>query len=81
LEQIVPSDAPTNSLLAGSALPTRRCRRVSGYQEFLEVIFEPGNDEFTHTVVGWWDVHAEEFNVMAVNDILSRMRWPVRHRP
>jgi hypothetical protein len=52
-----------------------------GYQEFLEVIFEPGHEEFEHYRV--WagnPVHAEEFDLKAVNDILERMRWPVKHR-
>ena len=53
----------------------------SGYQEFLEVIFQPGHEEFEH--FREWagnPVHAEEFDLKAVNEILERMRWPVRHR-
>jgi Plasmid pRiA4b ORF-3-like protein len=52
----------------------------SGYQEFLEVIFVPGHEEFSHCR-GWagGKFHAEDFDLKAVNDILSRMRWPVRH--
>jgi hypothetical protein len=45
------------------------------------VIFEPGHEEFEH--FREWagnPIHAEEFNVAAVNEILERMRWPVRHR-
>jgi hypothetical protein len=52
-----------------------------GYREFLEVIFQPGHEEFAH--FRRWaggPFHAEEFNLIAVNDILGRMRWPVRHR-
>ena len=53
----------------------------SGYQEFLEVIFEPGHEEFEH-FRGWagGKFHAEEFDLKAVNGILERMRWPVKHR-
>jgi hypothetical protein len=83
LEKIVPSDALTKPVcLAGERrCPPEDVGGVSGYQEFLEVIFEPGHDEFTH-FRGWagGTFHAEEFTVMAVNDILSRMRWPIRHR-
>jgi hypothetical protein len=47
----------------------------------LEAIFAPGHEEFEH-FRGWAGgaFHAEEFNVMAVNDILDRMRWPKRHK-
>ena len=64
-----------------SALQERDVGGVSGYQEFLEVIFEPGHNDFTH-FRGWagGTFHAEDLNVMSVNDILSRMRWPIRHR-
>jgi hypothetical protein len=54
---------------------------ASGYEEFLEVIFDPTHEEFEH-LVGWagGSVHAEEFDVKAVNAALGKMRWPVRHR-
>ena len=53
----------------------------SGYREFLEVIFTPGHEEFEH-FRAWAGnpIHAEEFNLKAVNAKLSRMRWPVKHR-
>jgi hypothetical protein len=83
LEKIVPSDAPTKPICLGGK---RRCPPEdvggpSGYQEFLAVIFEPGHEEFSH-FRGWagGKFHAEEFDLKAVNNILSRMRWPVRHR-
>jgi hypothetical protein len=38
---------------------------VPGYQEFLEVVFDPSH---------------EEFDLRTVNAALSRMRWPARHR-
>ena len=52
----------------------------SGYQEFLKVLFEPGHEEFSH-FRGWagGKFHAEEFDLKAVNTILERMRWPVKH--
>jgi len=42
----------------------RRCHRKSGHFR------------------GWagGSYHAEEFDLKAVNEILERMRWPVRHR-
>jgi hypothetical protein len=84
LEKILPSDGtPPKPVCLGGE---RRCRPEdvggpSGYQEFLEVIFEPGHEEFSH-FRGWagGKFHAEEFEVKAVNDILEKMRWPVRHR-
>lgn len=63
---------------------------TSGYEEFLEVIFEPSHEEFAH-YVRWAGgpspvnrsarrFQPEEFNVTAVNETLSQMRWPGRHR-
>ena len=56
---------------------------TSGYEEFLEVIFEPSHEEFEHYVRWAGGLSAlnrsagrfqpEEFNVMAVNDTLSQM--------
>jgi hypothetical protein len=83
LEKIVPADAPTKPLcLAGERRsPPEDVGGPSGYQEFLEVIFEPGHEEFSH-FRGWagGKFHAEDFDLKAVNTILERMRWPVRHR-
>jgi len=85
LERIVPLDAaaiPKPVCLAGERrCPPEDVGGVSGYQEFLEVIFEPGHEEFEHYREWARDpVHAEEFDVAAVNKILERMRWPKRHR-
>jgi hypothetical protein len=83
LEKIVASDTPTKPVcLAGE----RRCPPEDvggphGYQEFLEVVFQPGHEEFEE--YREWagnPVHAEEFDVGTVNKTLSRMRWPVRQR-
>jgi hypothetical protein len=84
LEKIIPSAAtPTQPLcLAGE----RRCPPEDvggpfGYEEFLEAIFQPGHEEFEH-FRGWagGKFHAEEFHLKAVNRLLGRMQWPVRHR-
>jgi len=83
LEKIVPSDTPTKPVcLAGERrCPPEDVGGTSGYQRILEVIFDPGHDEFAH-FRGWTSgsFHAEEFDVKAVNEILDRMRWPIRHR-
>jgi Plasmid pRiA4b ORF-3-like protein len=54
---------------------------VSGYQEFLEAIFDPTHEEYEH-MIEWagGPFQAEDFGLKAVNDKLSKMRWPVRHR-
>jgi hypothetical protein len=83
LEKIVASDDTAKPIcLAGE----RRCPPEDvggphGYQEFLEAIFQPKHEEFDH-FRGWagGKFHAEEFDLKAVNKILERMRWPVRHR-
>jgi hypothetical protein len=53
---------------------------VPGYEEFLEVIFDPSH-EGHEQLVGWagGPFQAEEYDVKAVNKILSRMRLPIRH--
>jgi hypothetical protein len=84
LEKIIPvNDVVKTPICIGGA---RRCPPedvggVSGYQEFLEVIFDPTHEEYEH-LVGWagGSFHAEEFAVKAVNETLSGMRWPIRHR-
>jgi hypothetical protein len=82
LEKILPSDAPTKPVcIAGRRqCPPEDVGGPSGYQEFLEVIFEPGHAEFSHSR-GWagGKFHAEDFDVKGVNTILERMQWPVKH--
>lgn len=83
LEQILPCDGPVAPVCVGGE---RRCPPEDvggphGYQEFLEAVFDPKHEEFEH--YRQWagnPVHAEEFDLKAVNNTLSRMRWPVRHR-
>ena len=84
LEKVI----PTNDILKVPVCLSgaRRCPPedvggVPGYQDFLETVFDPANDEFKH-LVGWAcrPFHAEEFDMKAVNGKLSRMKWPVRHR-
>ena len=63
---------------------------TAGYQEFLEVIFDPRHEEYEHSVRWAGGPSAltqaverfqpEEFDIKAVNANLSQMRWPARHR-
>jgi hypothetical protein len=84
LEKILPADTDAKRPVCIGG--ERRCPPEDvggphGYQEFLEVIFTPGHEEFEH--YRQWAgnaVHAEEFDVAAVNMTLSWMRWPVRHK-
>ena len=88
LEKILPAAGMVHPVcLAGERhSPPEDVGGVSGYEEFLEVIFEPGHEEYEH-YVRWAEgpsplnrsvgrFQPEEFNIMAVNDALSRMRWP-----
>ena len=83
LERIMPSEALTKPvcIAGGRKCPPEDVGGPSGYQEFLEVIFDLGHEESAH-FRGWagGTFHAEEFNVKTVNEILKRMRWPIRHR-
>ena len=82
LEKILPLEGAKKPVcLAGE----RRCPPEDvggpfGYEEFLEAIFEPGHEEFAH-FRGWagGKFHAEEFRLKAVNNLLGRMLWPVKH--
>jgi hypothetical protein len=81
LEKIVPSEGATKPVCLDGA---RRCPPEdvggpSGYRELMEVVFEPEHEEFEHYRQWAGNVHAEEFSVAAVNEILDRMRWPVKH--
>jgi hypothetical protein len=88
LEKILPAAETVRPVcLAGERhCPPEDVGGVPGYAEFLGVIFEPGHEEYEQ-YVGWargpsplnrsvGRFQPEEFNIMAVNDALSRMRWP-----
>ena len=84
LEKILRADAISSQpiCLGGERrCPPEDVGGASGYQEFLQVIFEPGHDEFSH-FRGWagGTFHAEEFDLEAVNKTLRQMSWPRRHR-
>jgi hypothetical protein len=94
LEKILPVSATTVRpvCLAGERhCPPEDVGGTPGYEEFLQVVFEPTHEEYEHYVrwakgpspvnlsVGRFE--PEEFDVRAVNACLSRMRWPARHRP
>ncbi len=79
LEKILPPEACTRPVCLAGA---RRCPPEDvggppGYQEFLEVIFEPNHREFSN-LRGWagGTFHAEEFDLEAINKALGRIRWP-----
>ena len=83
LEKILPADGDRKHpvCLGGERrCPPEDVGGVSGYQQFLEVNFDPRHEEYEH-YVAWAGGHFDdEFSVKAVNARLSRMRWPVRHR-
>jgi hypothetical protein len=91
LEKVLPASGAVRPVcIAGERhCPPEDVGGVSGYDEFLEVIFEPGHEEYEHYVrwaggpsplnrsVGRFQ--PEEFNIIAVNDALARVRWPTRY--
>lgn len=83
LEKTVLSDAPSTRpvCIAGERrCPPEDVGGLHGYEKFLKVIFEPGQESEQFRVWAGGTGHAEEFDVKAVNQALERMRWPVRHR-
>lgn len=83
LEKILPAEALSSRpvCLAGERrCPPEDVGGVSGYEEFLEAIFDPTHEEYEH-YVGWAGGHfIDEFDLKGVNETLSRIQWPVRHR-
>ena len=84
LEKILPSPAvrPRPTCLGGERhCPPEDVGGVSGYEEFLEAILDPTHEEF-ESYLAWvgGSFQPEEFDVEAVDEVLSRMRWPARHR-
>jgi hypothetical protein len=92
LEKILPaSEVGRPVCLAGERhCPPEDVGGVPRYAEFLEVTFEPGHREYEHYVrwaggpspldhsVGRFQ--PEGFNIIAVNDALSRTRWSAAKR-
>ena len=93
LEKILPTPDTTARpvCIAGERhCPPEDVGGTSGYEEFLEVIFDPRHEEYEHNV-RWAGgpsalTHSverfqpEEFDAKAVDATLSRMRWPARPR-
>jgi len=82
LENVLPANASARPVcIAGERrCPPEDVGGVSGYEEFLEVIFNPAHREYEH-YLGWAGGHfLDQFDLKAANAKLSRMRWPVRHR-
>jgi hypothetical protein len=83
LEKILPVESALKHplCLAGERrCPPEDVGGVFGYQEFLEVIFDPNHEEYEQHV-RWAGGHfVDEFDLKAANGKLARMRWPVRHR-
>jgi hypothetical protein len=83
LEKILPAEGASSHPVCRAG--ERRCPPedvggVSGYEQFLEIIFDPKHEEYEH-FVGWAGGHfVDEFDLEKVNEKLSAMRWPVRHR-
>jgi Plasmid pRiA4b ORF-3-like protein len=84
LEKIMPTDDAVKVAICLDG--ARRCPPedvggTSGYQECLQVIFDPSDEEHEH-LIAWagGPFQPEEFNLKSVNEKLSRMRLPIRHR-
>ena len=84
LEKIIPASeiVKTPICIAGKRrCPPEDVGGVHGYQEFLEAIFDPTHEDHDQ-FIRWAGGHfqAEEFDLRAVNGLLSRMRLPIRHK-
>ena len=84
LEEIIPvNDVLKTPICFGGE---RRCPPedvggVSGYEQFLDVIFDPGHEDFDRLREWAGDTfQPEEFDIRAINLKLSLLRWPIRHR-
>jgi hypothetical protein len=52
---------------------------VSGFEKFLKAAFDPSHEHF-EMLIRWGHASAEACDVKAVNETLSGMRLPVRHK-
>ena len=81
VEKILSGDAPPRpQCVAGERhCPPEDVGGVPGYEQFLEVIFDPTHEDYQNMVT-WAGgrFQPEDFDLRAVNAMLSRMRWPVR---
>ena len=84
LEKIIPvNDVVKTPICFGGErrTPPEDVGGVSGYKEFLDVIFDPKHEDFEHFMArAGGSFQPEEFDVRAVNEKLSRLRCPIRHR-
>ena len=84
LEKILPLNDSGNWLrcVAGERhCPPEDVGGTPGYQEFLEVIFQPNHEKFNHYML--WahgPFQAEELDMAAINAVLSRIRLPIHHK-
>jgi hypothetical protein len=80
LEKILPASTAGPACVAGE----RRCPPEDsggpfGYQDFLDVIFNPADERYEE-LLGWAGGHFHDtFDHNVPNRLLSKMRWPVRH--
>jgi Plasmid pRiA4b ORF-3-like protein len=83
LEKILPAESPLKHPICLSGerrCPPENVGGVHGYENFLQIIFDPKHEEY-EPMVRWAGGHfVDEFDLKAVNETLTRMRWPVRHR-
>jgi hypothetical protein len=82
LERILVAESVPVLCLGGDrSCPPEDVGGVGGYEDFLEVLFDPEHEQFEHyrkwAGDGFWP---ERFDLKKVNETLSRMRWPKRHR-
>ena len=81
LERVLPAKVSRPICLAGERrCPPEDVGGVSGYQEFLDAIVDPTHEDYER-YKRWAGGHfLDEFDLKAVNQKLSAVRWPVRHR-
>jgi hypothetical protein len=82
LEKILPdsdSSMPPQCLAGERHCPPEDVGGAHGYSVFLDIIFDPSHEEH-ESMVRWVGgrFQPEDFSVMAVNQVLSRRRWPRR---
>ena len=84
VERILPlrlETLPLRCLAGERRCPPEDVGGVPGYEEFLNVVFEPNHENFEpYRRWAGGPFQAEEFNIAAVNAILSKIRLPIRHR-
>jgi hypothetical protein len=77
IEEVRDSDPEdrTRCLEGARACPPEDCGGIGGYEQLLEVLFDPAHEEFDELRAWAGDFEPERFDIRAANEHLGQIRW------